>query len=104
MQRKTGEEAFSAFVPDPLPPREPPLVLDERMRDLLRDAEQKLTRLDLAGEMVPSLEWVSEASAAVKRWPPSGLAADFGTSVWSTSPVTNRKKESRGSSRMSAQA
>jgi Fic family protein len=57
LQRKTGDEQFVAFVPDPLPPRDPPLVLDDRARELLRDAEQKLTRLDLAGEMVPSLEW-----------------------------------------------
>ena len=57
LQRKTGDEEYASFVPAPLPPREPPLVLDDRARELLRDAEQKLARLDLAGEMVPSLQW-----------------------------------------------
>src|SRR5438445_12596564 len=40
-----------------LPPAKPPLSLDATTRDLLRSAEQKLSRLDLAGEMVPSIEW-----------------------------------------------
>jgi Fic family protein len=31
--------------------------LDAATRDQLRSAEQKLSRLDLAGEMVPSMEW-----------------------------------------------
>src|SRR5438270_6361158 len=50
-------EAVAAFTPDPLPPTRPPLSLDAGTRDLLRSAEQKLNRLDLAGEMVPSIEW-----------------------------------------------
>ena len=50
-------ETVSAFIPDPLPPTNPPLSLDETTRDLLRSAEQKLSKLDLAGEMVPSIEW-----------------------------------------------
>ncbi len=50
-------ETVSAFIPDPLPPTNPPLSLDARTRDLLQSAEQKLSRLDLAGEMVPSIEW-----------------------------------------------
>jgi len=50
-------EPVSAFVPNPLPPTNPPLSLDAGTRDLLRSAEQKLSRLDLAGEMVPSIEW-----------------------------------------------
>src|SRR5438445_9915692 len=40
-----------------LPPAKPPLSLDATTRDLLRSAEQKLSRLDLAGEMVPSIDW-----------------------------------------------
>jgi Fic family protein len=56
-QQRAGDEKFASFVPYPLPPREPPLVFDDRTHELLRDAEQKLTRLDLAGEMVPSLQW-----------------------------------------------
>src|SRR5713101_9469065 len=50
-------ETVSAFIPDALPPTNPPLSLDAGTRDLLRSAEQKLSRLDLAGEMVPSIEW-----------------------------------------------
>ena len=51
-----GEEA-SAFVPLALPPVEPQLVLDDDARALLQRAERGLARLELAGEMVPSLEW-----------------------------------------------
>ena len=50
-------ETVSAFIPASLPPTNPPLSLDASTRDLLRSAEQKLSRLDLAGEMVPSIEW-----------------------------------------------
>jgi len=65
MSREVGQyertavagETVSAFIPDPLPPTNPPLSLDAATRDLLRSAEQKLGRLDLAGEMVPSIEW-----------------------------------------------
>src|SRR5207237_7367762 len=47
-------EAVSAFIPDPLPP---PLKLSAALQEKIRLAEQKLSRLELAGEMVPSLEW-----------------------------------------------
>ena len=46
-------QTVSAFIPDPLPPTNPPLSLDETTRALLRSAEQKLSKLDLAAEMVP---------------------------------------------------
>ena len=49
-------ETVEAFIPAPLPPANPPLALDSS-RDVLFRAEQALTRLDLAGEMVPSLDW-----------------------------------------------
>src|SRR4051812_15494145 len=49
----TGE-AGSAFVPDALPP---PLKLTPGLQEKGRLAGQKLSRLELAGEMVPSLEW-----------------------------------------------
>lgn len=49
-------EAVEAFVPDPLPPADPPLALDS-LQDVLSRAEHALARLDLAGEMVPSLDW-----------------------------------------------
>src|ERR1700693_2688303 len=48
-------EAVSAFIPDPLPP---PLKLSAELQEKVRLAEQKLSRLELAGEMVPSLEWL----------------------------------------------
>src|ERR1700730_17646027 len=51
-----GEEV-AAFVPSPLPPADPALLLDSAFADRLRAAEQALTRLELAGEMVPSLDW-----------------------------------------------
>lgn len=52
----TGEEV-AAFIPHPLPPRDPPLYLDEGMLKLLRSAEEALGRLELAGAMIPSVEW-----------------------------------------------
>lgn len=52
----SGEEV-SAFVPHPLPPAKPPLVLEEATLALLQRAEQGLARLEFAGEMVPSIEW-----------------------------------------------
>ena len=47
-------EAVSAFVPDPLPP---PIKLSAELGEKVRLAEEKLSRLELAGDMVPSLEW-----------------------------------------------
>jgi Fic family protein len=52
-----GDEEVAAFVPHPLPPADPPLELDARGRELLGSAEHALSRLELAGEMVPSVEW-----------------------------------------------
>ena len=50
-------ERVSAFIPAPLPPDKPPLALEGRLADRLRRAEAALSRLELAGEMVPSLAW-----------------------------------------------
>lgn len=52
-----GGEEVAAFVPLPLPPADPVLKLDETLRAQLHAAEQALARLDLAGAMVPSLDW-----------------------------------------------
>lgn len=52
-----GGEEVTAFVPFSLPPRDPPFIVDDRMAERLRAAEHALARLDLAGEMVPSLGW-----------------------------------------------
>jgi Fic family protein len=51
-----GEEV-AAFVPSPLPPADPALLLDSAFADRLHAAEQALIRLELAGEMLPSLDW-----------------------------------------------
>lgn len=53
----TGGEAVRAFVPDPLPPTGPALELEGALAERVRAAEQALGRLELAGEMVPSLDW-----------------------------------------------
>ena len=52
----TGE-SFDAFVPNPLPPR----LSAKQLATLtapLREAKAALARLDLAGEMIPSLDWI----------------------------------------------
>src|SRR3990172_3807259 len=52
-----GGEEIAAFIPHGLPPADPPLELDARANELLRAAMHALSRLQLAGEMVPSVEW-----------------------------------------------
>jgi Fic family protein len=52
-----GGEEVAAFIPLPLPPAAPPITLDRALSERLRAAEQALVRLELAGEMVPSLDW-----------------------------------------------
>ena len=50
-------EAIAAFVPDPLPPSNPPLKLQGELAALLARAERAVARLEVASEMVPSLDW-----------------------------------------------
>ena len=65
MRRITGDyerdlssgEEVSSFVPKPLPPRDPPLDMDAQLVDRLGAAENALARLELAGQMIPSLDW-----------------------------------------------
>lgn len=65
VRRKTGTRESStvsgvnvaAFIPAPLPPARPKLAITGELSDRLRAAEQALARLELAGEMVPSLDW-----------------------------------------------
>jgi len=65
MPRKTGTyrrtaaggERVYAFLPFPLPPSKPPLRLDGETQELLAQAEEALRRLNLASEMVPSVDW-----------------------------------------------
>ena len=52
-----GGEEVAAFVPHALPPADPPVVVGAALAERLRAAEQALVRLELAGEMVPSLDW-----------------------------------------------
>lgn len=52
-----GGEKVDAFVPFDLPPGRPALVIDAKLERCIGQAEQALVRLDLAGEMVPSLDW-----------------------------------------------
>ncbi|MGK9166649.1 Fic family protein [Inquilinus limosus] len=52
-----GGEAVDAFLPFDLPPARPALAISDTLEHRLREAEQALLRLDLAGEMVPSLDW-----------------------------------------------
>ena len=52
-----GGEEVRAFIPAPLPPSAPPLSITGSLAERLRLAEQALARLDLASEMIPSLDW-----------------------------------------------
>ncbi|MHB1191936.1 MAG: Fic family protein [Longimicrobiales bacterium] len=52
-----GGEEIRAFVPHPLPPRDPPLEITGELEARLRAAEEALVRLDLAAALVPDLEW-----------------------------------------------
>ena len=52
-----GGEQVRAFVPHALPPADPPIVIEGTLAERVRAAEQALVRLELAGEMVPSLDW-----------------------------------------------
>lgn len=52
-----GGEEVRAFIPEPLPPRRPPLALDGGLADSIRRAEAALGRLEIAGAMVPSTNW-----------------------------------------------
>jgi Fic family protein len=65
MSRSTGQyesmtvagEVVRAFVPNPLPVRDPPILIDSRLSIRLAAAERALSRLDLAAYMVPSVDW-----------------------------------------------
>ncbi|MFO0875336.1 MAG: Fic family protein [Phycisphaerales bacterium] len=46
-----------AFVPAPLPPADPPLVLDDRLAALHAEALTAVGKLGVAGAMVPSAQW-----------------------------------------------
>ncbi len=54
--RVSGEEV-RAFIPRPLPPVDPPLILHETLQILLSKANIAVGRLAVAGKMVPSSDW-----------------------------------------------
>jgi Fic family protein len=54
----TAGETVNAFVPAPLPPNNPPLIMDAALSALLQRAEAAIGRLKLTGTMVPSLDWL----------------------------------------------
>ena len=56
VSRVAGENV-KAFIPHPLPPANPPLALDGQLAVRVRAAEAALARLEIAGAMVPSLNW-----------------------------------------------
>jgi len=65
MPRQTGRyritstlgEQVRAFTPNPLPPMDPPLVIDAPTAELHAGALAALSRLSVAGAMVPDTEW-----------------------------------------------
>ncbi len=65
MKRQPGEyerstvagEEVQAFIPYPLPPRDPPLYLEGELAPLLDRAQRRVRLLDLAGDLVPSVDW-----------------------------------------------
>ena len=50
-------ESVEAFLPHPLPPTDPPLVLEGELGALLARANESIRMLQLAGDLVPSVEW-----------------------------------------------
>ena len=50
-------EQVRAFVPDPLPPANPPLAMRGPVGELHAGALAALSRLAVAGTMVPSTDW-----------------------------------------------
>jgi Fic family protein len=57
LKRTIAGEEIATFVPLPLPPRDPALNMDGALALPLARAEHALARLEVAGEMVPSLDW-----------------------------------------------
>jgi len=52
-----GEEKVNAFIPFPLPPKDPPLLLEGNLAYVHAQALGALERLAVAGTMVPSAHW-----------------------------------------------
>lgn len=54
---KAGGETIEALIPLPLPPKNPPLVIDVHLAAKLHEATAALGRLQTASTMVPSPNW-----------------------------------------------
>ena len=54
----TAGEEVRAFIPYPLPPKKPALQMDSSMLEAQLAAEASLAHLAMAGEMVPSVDWL----------------------------------------------
>src|SRR6185369_8544106 len=54
---RVGGEEVAAFVPNALPTVDSLITIDAALGERVRAAEQALVRLEMAGEMVPSLDW-----------------------------------------------
>lgn len=54
---RLGDQEVRAFVPAPLPPREPPLEIGPQSSESLSGAMAGLGKLSVAAEMVPSPDW-----------------------------------------------
>ncbi len=52
-----GGETVRAFIPDPLPPSDPPLDIDEDLAEMHTAAVAALRQLEVAGTMVPNDQW-----------------------------------------------
>ena len=53
----TGGESVQAFVPAPLPVSDPPIVIEGAIAKRLSAAEGAVRHLELAAQMVPSIDW-----------------------------------------------
>ncbi len=53
-----GNERVQAFIPHPLPPKNPPLVLEGDLARLHNEALAAVGRLAVAGAMAPSPDWI----------------------------------------------
>ena len=56
-ETSAGGETVRAFIPHPLPPKDPPLRIEGGLAELHTRAVAALRRLDVAGTMVPSAGW-----------------------------------------------
>src|SRR5271163_3243182 len=54
---KLGGETVRAFLPSPLPPSRPALILEGNLAALHAEAAAAVARLSVAGTMVPNADW-----------------------------------------------